>query len=271
MKEPVATHRKRHHFLIHNTLRPSPSTFTIGTVQPSLVKPVGVEDSVFAPESPKMNEGRRVLRRLASSNNITGDDPKDFKNDPQMPSFQNDLEDSQVPFDPTCPMHDEALAGQAPVHMDPYEVKEPGQQGPPPAVQTEGDKSAPMPSNPKIDANVSDGVDAPQLSSEEKKRELARINSRKWHAEWISKGVPRGTSNEEPPAALNPAVAPSPAAAASPAVASSMAKVREKFITEWIEASGLPKSQDRFRLACKAWMESTTRAEIMSTRMGVQR
>lgn len=50
-KEPVATHRKRHHFLIHNTLRPSPSTFTIGTVQPSLVKPVGVEDSVFAPES----------------------------------------------------------------------------------------------------------------------------------------------------------------------------------------------------------------------------
>ena len=42
---------KRHHFLIHDTVRPAPTTLVIGSRQPSVVKPVGVEDSMDAPDS----------------------------------------------------------------------------------------------------------------------------------------------------------------------------------------------------------------------------
>lgn len=51
MTHSVDSQKKRHHFLIHNTARPTPTTFTIGSLQPSLAKPVGVDDSLEAPES----------------------------------------------------------------------------------------------------------------------------------------------------------------------------------------------------------------------------
>ena len=104
-----------------------------------------------------------------------------------------------------------------------------------------------------------------------RKRALHRANSRAWHLKWVSKGVPRQSI---PPAAAakGPARAGTGSEASSSCqTASSMARAREKFISEWIEASGMPKSQERFKAACKAWMESTTRADFMSTRAGVQR
>ena len=194
-------------------------------------------------------------------------------------------EDSQEPFDPQAPSGSPLQSAQSAarealgVHKDPYQHHEPLQEPPQPPVPNENEIKE-HESKSKDLTNFSDTVEelTPELISEdqkrlEQKRELARINSRKWHQEWVSKGVPRAAekpeSNDQP--RIDPEVAPSPAAAATPAVASSMAKIREKFITEWIEASGLPKSQERFRAACKAWMESDTRAEIMSTRLGVQR
>lgn len=42
---------KRQRFWIHDTVRPSPTTLVIGSRQPSVVQPVGVEDSLNAPDS----------------------------------------------------------------------------------------------------------------------------------------------------------------------------------------------------------------------------
>ena len=97
-------------------------------------------------------------------------------------------------------------------------------------------------------------------ANDERKREMHRQSSRAWHSKWISKGVPRA------------AIPPEPESEGAPScTSSSLARAREKFITEWIEASDMPKSQERFKAACKAWMESTTRADFMSARAGVQR
>ena len=89
-------------------------------------------------------------------------------------------------------------------------------------------------------------------------------------------GYPKGFHvRQVPPATALVATAPaadSPELASpSPSVSSSLARARDKFISEWIELSDMPKSQERFKAACKAWMESTIRADFLSARAGVQR
>jgi hypothetical protein len=108
----------------------------------------------------------------------------------------------------------------------------------------------------------------------EAQREKNRVNSRAWHAKWVCKGVPK----VDPPATpKSTPVAPpceAPEARAedlSVSSASSLPKAKEKFIKEWIEANNMPKSQERFKAACKAWMESQIRADLLGARSGIQK
>ena len=209
--------------------------------------------------SPRPN--RSVARRLLQSLNgavETGDDGTDTPPEPTM----------------------EDLFGP-----DPYQFPDKADK-----CEREMVEDSQIPDSPKeVDSQIPDlegsripqhGVmDAPgsnELTSEEKeadlatqdrKREAHRASSRLWHQKWSSKGVPR---NDPPPAP----VCPAPKAKAKEAAgvpAPSLSKARELFITEWIARSDLPKSQERFKAACKAWMDSSTRADMLGTRGGVQK
>lgn len=42
------------------------------------------------------------------------------------------------------------------------------------------------------------------------------------------------------------------------------------FMTQWIEQSGMESGPERFRAACKAWMESSERAAYFAAKQGQQ-
>lgn len=92
--------------------------------------------------------------------------------------------------------------------------------------------------------------------------ERHRANSRAWHEKWEKKGIPRSSSssNGNGEAARGPAVN-------APA---SLSEARDRFVTHWIQNSGMHKSNERRKLAYKAWMESSIRADIVAGRSGIQ-
>lgn len=91
--------------------------------------------------------------------------------------------------------------------------------------------------------------------NEDKKGAPNKETSRAWHQKYVSKGVLR-----------NP-----PSGAKGPSTHSSLQKAREAFITQWINESGMAKSQERFKAACQAWMESSIRADFIAGRTGTQK
>jgi len=107
--------------------------------------------------------------------------------------------------------------------------------------------------------------DVPELGlSEEQKLERKRATSRAWHAKWVSKGVPRAAADDDAAEAAAPVVQPVPAAPVN------MRDACNRFVSKWIELSGLPPSNDRRKLAYAAWMISAERAGLMAGRQGVQ-
>lgn len=189
-------------------------------------------------------------------------------------------EDSQAPFDPESPQSWEKqdfpefpAEGQDLVDMleeqpdksqvEPSEKKEDAQ----PVAEMIPDS---QPADPKPvadrmpDLNQSGGSsDQPEMKRQKTEktdaaRELHRADSRAWHEKWVKKGIPR-----------NPASDPAPPAPGLPPA--TLSKARDRFISEWIQASDMPPSQERFKKACKAWMESSARADYMAARAGVQK
>ena len=78
-----------------------------------------------------------------------------------------------------------------------------------------------------------------------------RENSRAWHEKWISKGVPR------PEAAQDQAPA-------------NMRDACLKFVSAWVAASDMPRSNARRVAAYEAWMRSEERAALLAGRAGAQ-
>lgn len=110
-------------------------------------------------------------------------------------------------------------------------------------------------------------------------------NSRLWHKKWIKKGVPRDSSKTKktatkstaasaastPVAKTAPKKKPATAASAEPKPIKTLAQAKDKFIGEWIQGCGMPPSNERRAAALKAWMESSTRSDLMAGKMGVQK
>jgi hypothetical protein len=189
--------------------------------------------------------------------------------DPSMDEIPAPQDGDTVYMDPSMdeiPATQEDLFGEEPDEKTTVMVPEYASMPVKPMV-TSSDGPQPPPEDGPTELAESEGE-----NEKDRKKELHRASSRAWHAKWISKGVPR---EAVPPATALVATAPaadSPELASpSPSVSSSLARARDKFISEWIELSDMPKSQERFKAACKAWMESTIRADFLSARAGVQR
>ena len=131
------------------------------------------------------------------------------------------------------------------------------------------------PNSPETEEDNDPNIQKPMKVISEAQREKNRINSRAWHAKWVSKGVLK-VGPSATPASTRPVAPPCEAPEAraedlSVSSASSLPKAKEKFIKEWIEANNMPKSQERFKAACKAWMESQIRADLLGARSGIQK
>ena len=104
--------------------------------------------------------------------------------------------------------------------------------------------------------------------ADEARKEKKRKQSREWHAKWIRKGVPRVAAPAEPEPARpadddaheNPELPP-------PA---NMREACQRFVTRWINESGLPASNERRRAAYTAWNNSEERRALMAGRANVQ-
>ena len=137
-------------------------------------------------------------------------------------------------------------------------------------VGVEDAKNTPLGNSIEYPSNASDPPPAtlpsetscPATLEDQRKRELHRESSRKWHEKYVKKGVLR-----TPPAENS---APAEEASSSKPL-SSLQKARDEFISSWIERSDMPKSKERFQAACKAWMDSSIRADIIAGRAGVQK
>lgn len=116
------------------------------------------------------------------------------------------------------------------------------------------------PPQPSVD-NATPGASQP--SAEEMKKIIHRRNSDAWHAKWVKKGVPR-----VPPPAAEPTAESTEPAPPIPYV--STLDARNRFVSEWIAASGMAPSNERRKAANAAWMESPLRAQLMATRIGTQ-
>ena len=114
------------------------------------------------------------------------------------------------------------------------------------------------------------------LEKTEEQKERNRRNSALWNLKWISKGVPRvaaGVDKSKKNGKKEESNKSKPKKSiAKPTTESlgSLSHARDVFVADWIEKSGMPKSNDRRKAAYKAWMESSTRAKLVATRGGTQ-
>ena len=148
----------------------------------------------------------------------------------------------------------------------------------------EAEKNKPQKKRARITLN--------QMTPESKKNELERRaqakrdNSNRWHAKWISKGVPKDPalpSDPQPAAPAAPAAPQSPVddveltvenVLANEGLRSDMRKVRAIFMSQWIadaEKKNPGASQKLLQNeANKNWLESELRAQLLAARKGTQ-
>lgn len=115
----------------------------------------------------------------------------------------------------------------------------------------------------------------------ERRKQANRDNSKKWHATWVSKGIPKSAGNDEVEAATHDE-GPSAGSTDHPeppqgtifqpdqelmdmAQSNDMRKVRFKYISKFIEsrASGDPTAA---AAAQQAWLDSDLRAQMMAAK-----
>eukprot|EP00435_Cladocopium_sp_Y103_P017325 s3816_g4.t1 len=191
----------------------------------------------------------------------SGSSPKSFENDeiPVEPHLKSDegvagdsldvdIFEDDKPDEGDCPMEN-LIPGEPALDI---KSNEDGGSSGNDVVHSESPTSV-APSVPNDDARV-DGENKPR---EYKTTEKHRSNSNNWHKKWVSKGVPRPQKSEE--------------ASSSTDRPQNLAKAKDSFISQWIKDSNLPPSNERRKLACKAWMESQVRADLMAGRAGIQK
>ena len=100
---------------------------------------------------------------------------------------------------------------------------------------------------------------------EYKSSAVAREHSRKWHQNWVKKGVPR-VSKE-----ATEKVKGGSGASSSSSSSKNLAKAKDEFISKWIQKSDMKPSNDRRNAAIKAWMASSERSNFMAGSQGVQK
>ena len=156
-------------------------------------------------------------------------------------------------------------------HADDPALKDDHGDGPPPK-DDHGDGPAPKDDHgdgpaPKDDhgddSAPKDEAVAPKSNGKkektEREREIQRETSKAWHAKYASKGVLKTGPEPEKKSTSSSSAPPA-----------TLSKARDKFISEWIETCGMPKSNERFKAACSAWMASSVRADFLAGRAGVQ-
>ena len=118
---------------------------------------------------------------------------------------------------------------------------------------------------------------APEPKSKPKSKTWEQIlkhrkSSLSWHTKWVQKGVPRVAKEKTKESVKAKAKAKAAPASVDPnsAPVQSLSKARDLFITKWINESGMPKSLERRKAACDAWMNSSLRAQLMASRTGTQ-
>lgn len=177
------------------------------------------------------------------------------------PRFYEDSQD-QEPFEPDV----KTGSNQVGV-IEESKNKEHQQELLAPTIPVTHEKVAPeLAPETVVPAPVASSLPSRIMSDQEKKRDLHRENSRRWHEKYISKGKPRNPESENP---APPAESLSGSSSSKPMT--SLQKARDEFVASWIQSSGMPKSNERYKAACKAWMDSSVRADIISGRSGVQK
>ena len=169
----------------------------------------------------------------------------------QVASPANDLGENGGPVTPVVEIRDTPPLG--PVANPPA----------PPMVNQDGNDDR---------GNQPDGEGEPAPNGgddEEIRKEKKRKQSREWHAKWVKKGVPRVAPSEPEPV---PAAGDHGDACESPELPppANMREACQRFVTRWINESGLPPSNERRRAAYTAWNNSEERSALMAGRANVQ-
>lgn len=102
------------------------------------------------------------------------------------------------------------------------------------------------------------GDDEEAQKKKERKAEMKRISSNKWHEKWISKGVPRAPKDESQ-SQSEPSSRPA-----------NMRDACAQFVSKWINESGMQPSNDRRKKAYEAWMSSDERSKLLAGKSNVQ-